>query len=299
MVGARIGQGPRRHDQKSRKRGPARRRDLRRRNHREADAAGSGVSPQRSRCPRTTRGISPGGLVVRGGGGARPQFSEPRPGWTGASRRAVRQNRRQRHAVARLVGGAARVWSQPVCRAHRRPVADRGRSADAARNAEGEYRGRRHGDALGSHQFSRPGVSGRHEAASVSALFIFRLALLGRAASGGTETERRSGGLQGQDCVRRGHRCRLVRCLRNAIRRRTHARHSDPCVGRRRFPVEPFHAARVARRTIRAGCRARASRRPDLGAATGVVGRCRCSPRSLPALHSSPRGSSPPATGST
>ncbi len=173
MVGARIGQGPRRHDQKSRKCGPPRRRDLRRRNHREADAAGSGISHQRSRCPRTTRGISPGGLVVRGGGGARPQSSEPRPGWTGASRRAVRQNRRQRHAVARLVGGAARVWSQPVCRAHRRPVADRGRSADAARNAEGEYRGRRHGDALGSHPFSRPGVSGRHEAASVSAPIHF------------------------------------------------------------------------------------------------------------------------------
>ena len=34
--------------------------------------------------------------------------------------------------------------------------------------------GRRHGDALGSHPFPRPGVSRRHEAASVSALLIFR-----------------------------------------------------------------------------------------------------------------------------
>ena len=50
-----------------------------------------------------------------------------------------------------------------------------------------------------------------------------------------------------QDCVRRGHCRRPVRCLRNAIRGRTHARHSDPCVRRRRFPVESRHAAGIAR----------------------------------------------------
>ena len=38
-----------------------------------------------------------------------PQFFEPRRGWPPASCRALCQNRRQRHAVARFVGGLARI----------------------------------------------------------------------------------------------------------------------------------------------------------------------------------------------
>ncbi len=68
----------------------------------------------------------------------------------------------------------------------------------------------------------------------------------------GQRARRRPGGVQGQDRVRRRHRGRLVRRVRNAVRRRVDARHSDPRISCRRFPVEPRHASRVARRSHRA-----------------------------------------------
>ena len=48
---------------------------------------------------------------------------------------------------------------------------------------------------------------------------------------------------------------RFVRRLRNAVRRWADARHSDPRIRCRRFPVEPRHAAGVARRPHRPGYR--------------------------------------------
>ena len=64
----------------------------------------------------------------------------------------------------------------------------------------------------------------------------------------------------------------VLRCLRNAVCRRVDARHSDPRICRGRFPVEPLHAARVARRAHRACCRAGPRRRADRGDPAGVVG---------------------------
>ena len=104
---------------------------------------------------------------------------------------------------------------------------------------------------------------------------FFDLAVLGGADSRGAETEHRSGGVQRQDRVRRRHRGRPVRRLRDAVRGRPDARHSDSRVGRRRFSLEPRHAAGVARCPHRARHRVRARRRSDCRVAARVVGRGR------------------------
>ena len=150
---------------------------------------------------------------------------------------------------------------EPVRRAHRRPIARRRRSADAAGNAAGEYRGRRDGDALGSHPLPRSGVSARLEAAAVSALLVLRSACTRRSRLLAEQKPDIDPAVFKDKIVFVGVTAAgLLRRVRNTVRGRHDARHSDPRSGCRRFAVEPRHAAGIARgRAWRSSSRSRSS----------------------------------------
>ena len=107
------------------------------------------------------------------------------------------------------------------------------------------------------------------------------------------------GGVPGQDRVRRSDGGGPARCVRNAVRRRDDAGHSSPRVGCRRLPVEPLHAAGIARRAHRARRCLRAQRRRDCHVAAGLVGGGRVRRHHRRIRLVSRHGCSRAATGST
>ena len=88
--------------------------------------------------------------------------------------------------------------------------------------------------------FRGPALLADMKSRAVSELRLLRPALLGGADPGRREAERRPGGLQGQDRVRRRDRRRPVRRVRNAVRRAARCRAS------RCMPPSPTTSCRTA-----------------------------------------------------
>ena len=146
--------------------------------------------------PRATSGISPGGAACRA---RRRRSGTISSAWIRMDQ-SVTSCRSSEPAIARCLRSACPRRYERRASSRRlfesRAIRSSRGAADAARNAQGEDRGRRHGNSLGADSFPRAGVSARPEAASISALFVFRSAVFRRAAPRRPETRHRSRGLQ-------------------------------------------------------------------------------------------------------
>ena len=170
-------------------------------------------------------------------------FFQPRPRRTAPSHRALSCE----PAIARC--RLSDLRRRCVCGRSNRPADVRveahslnsWRPNDAARDAAGEHRGRRHEISVGAHQFPRARRFCLTEEASVSALLVLRSCCIRRSRSlAGQETGHRSVGLPRQDRVRRHGRCRSVR---RRSRRRSRA---AGCLAFRFTHPSPTTSCRIA-----------------------------------------------------